>query len=286
MRTAGTRLSAVTVNSAAAQLRRPRRFLAGAGEDLGRSGAIGWRLFVANLRARHRRAFLGYLWLVLPTLMMTGIWVFLRSERLVDFGPVGMPYVAYVLSGLLFWQLFVDALNAPLAQLAAGKALVTRSRVPLEALVAAGALEAGLNFAVRLLLFAPILFVYGMSPGWTLALVPFAALPLALLGLALGVAAAPLGLLYGDVDRTIPLVTGVWFFLTPIVYPTPAGGIVRLNPVTAPLDVARQWLTVGGGDIAAEAGVVALQCVLLLPALAGLLLFLRLARPHLAARLA
>ncbi len=282
----GTRLSGGTVNTSAAQLRQPRRFLAGAVADFGSSSAIGWRLFVANLRARHRRVFLGYLWLVLPTLMMTGIWVFLRSSRLIDFGPVGMPYVAYVLSGMLLWQLFVDALNAPLAQLTAGKALVTRSRVPLEALVAAGALEAALNFLVRLLLFVPILLVCGMSPSWTLALVPFGALPLALLGLMLGVAAAPLGLLYGDVDRSIPLLTGAWFFLTPVVYPSPAGGIIRFNPVTPPLDAARQWLTIGGGDIAGAAGVVALECALLLPMLAGTLLFLRLARPHLTARLA
>jgi lipopolysaccharide transport system permease protein len=275
-----------TVNSAAAQLRQPRRFLAGAVEDLGRSGAIGWRLFAANLRARHRRMFLGYLWLILPTLVMTGIWVFLQSRRVIDFGPVGMPYVAYVLSGMLLWQLFVDALNAPLAQLAAGKTLVTRSIVPLEALVAAGALDAVLNFSVRVLLFVPILFVLGMSPSWTLALVPFAALPLALLGLVLGVALAPLGLLYGDVDRSIPIVTGAWFFLTPVVYRTPADGILRLNPVTPPLDAARQWLTTGGGDVSGPAAVIALQGALLLPMLVAALLFLRLARPHLAARLA
>jgi lipopolysaccharide transport system permease protein len=119
-----------------------------------------------------------------------------------------------------------------------------------------------------------------------MALVPFAALPLALLGLALGVAVAPLGLLYGDVDRTIPLVTGVWFFLTPVVYPSPASGVIRLNPVTSPLDVARQWLTTGSGDLGGEAGLVALECALVLPILTVTLLFLRLARPHLAARLA
>jgi len=43
-------------------LRDLRSFLAGARHDLLRSGSVAWRLFQSNLRARHRRAGLGYLW--------------------------------------------------------------------------------------------------------------------------------------------------------------------------------------------------------------------------------
>lgn len=273
------------VYSAAPQLADPRGFAAAAAHDLRASPRIAWRLFSASLKGRHRRAALGYLWLVLPALMVTGIWIYLREQRLIDFGPVGMPYPVFVLAGMLLWQLFLDALNAPLAQLGAGKAMLASSRVPLEALVTAGALEAVLNFAIRLALLVPVLFLFGVEPGSSLLLVPLGAAALGLLGLALGLFLAPLGLLYEDVGRGLTLVTGAWFFLTPIVYPAPDGGLVRLNPVTPALDLTRQWLTGGAPDALSGAGVVLLQLALLLPLLSAAWLVLRLARPHLVARL-
>lgn len=273
------------VYSAAAQLRHPRRFLREAARDLALSAAIAQRLFAANLKARHRRAFLGYLWLVLPTLLVTATWVFLQSQRLIDFGPVRMPYAVYVATGMLLWQLFLDGLNAPLSQLGAAKAMVTRSRVPLEAVVAAGVLEAGLNFVIRLAVILPVLMLFGSLGGWTLLLFPLGALLLALLGLALGLVLTPLGLLYEDVGRAIAFATGVWFFLTPVVYPLPASGLILLNPVTPLLDLSRHWLTTGAPAEVSGMTVIAIEAIIVLPLLLAGLLLLRLSRPHLVARL-
>lgn len=268
-----------------AQLRHPGRFLVLAAHDMRLAATIAGRLFVANLKARHRRALLSYLWLVLPTLMMTAIWLFLQSSRLIDVGQVGMPYPVYVLSGMLLWHLFLDALNSPLSQLTGAKSMVTRSRVPLEALVAAGAIETMFNFVVRLLLLIPVLIAYGTGPGSTILIVPFAAVLLALLGFSLGLFLAPLGALYEDVGRAVGLATGILFFLTPIVYPVPDSGLVRLNPVTPLLDLARRALTADlRTDISAIREMVFGAAIVLPLLLAGLVL-LRLARPHLVARL-
>jgi lipopolysaccharide transport system permease protein len=249
------------VYSAEPELRNRARFCRAAAADLRAGVPIGWRLFRSNMRVRYRRSWFGYVWLLLPALGTAVIAAFVQSQRIVGFGETEIPYPAFVLAGIILWQVFVEALNAPVQQLQAGRQLVTRSRVPHEALILAGLFELLLNAAVRLL-------------------VPVAAMSLALLGLAIGLAAAPLGMLYDDVSRAMALGLGFAFFLTPILYPIGAGSPLRFNPLAPALRSARQWIA-GEGAAPGFFLVTAASAALLLVAW----LFYRLARPHFVSRL-
>lgn len=269
-----------TVYSSDAELRHPARFFAEAWDELRRSPAVAWRLFRSSVQARHRRAWLGYLWLLLPTLGMTGVWMYVRSRGLVETGATSLPYVVYALSGMILWQVFAESLASPLQQLTASRQLVTRSRVPHEALILAGVFETLLNCAVRLLVLGCIMLTSGVAVGREVVLVPIGVAALVLLGLTLGLFAAPAGLLYDDVGRGLTMLAGFWFFLTPVVYPTRTFGLLRFNPVTPLVETTRQWLTSGaplGRFVAVTGGAAA--------ALVVAWLFHRLARPHVVARL-
>jgi lipopolysaccharide transport system permease protein len=270
-----------TVYTSQSELRHPLRFLSEAARDLRRSPAVAWGLFRSNMQARYRRAWLGYLWLLLPTIGTTAVWVYVQSRRIVEITPTAVPYPVYVLAGTILWQVFADALNAPMQQLAAGRQMITRSRVPHEALILAGLYEVLLNCAVRLVVLAAVLVVFRVPLGASVLLVPFGIAALALLGLTLGLFAAPIGMLYDDVGRAIALITGFWFFLTPVLYRVPPSGILRFNPVTPFLDTTRAWMTAGGS---ASKSLVTLTSVTII-ALVLAWLFQRLARPHVVARL-
>ena len=270
-----------TVYTADPELRNPARFLASAKEDLRHTAAVAWHLFRRNVQVRYRRTWLGYVWLLLPIIATTLVWVYIHSRRIIAISPPEIPYPVHVLAGMALWQTFVDALNAPLQQLAAGRQLVTRSRVPLEALVLAGVFEALSNCAVRLLVLAAMLFAYDVRVGWDVLFAPLGIAALMLLGLALGVFLAPLGLLYDDVGRAVAMVTGLWFFLTPVIYRTPEEGLLRLNPVTPLLDTTRAWLTSSPPAADGFVLVTAAAAALLVVAWA----LLRLARPHVVERL-
>ena len=261
-------------------LRDPRSFLAAAARDLLRAGPVAWRLFRSGLRARHQRAGLGYLWLVIPSLATTGVAVYLQSRGVIAVGPTRLPYPAYALIGIVLWQVFTDALASPLQQFAAGRQVLTRSRVPQEALVLAGLMDVCLNGAIRLFVLAGALAVLGVSPGALAWLAPVGMLTLALLGLTLGLLLAPAGMLYDDIGRGMALLTTFWFFLTPVVYPAPAEGFLRLNPVTPLLQSTRSWLT-GGPPAEGFVMVVSITAV----ALVAAWLLQRVARPHVVARL-
>lgn len=269
-----------TVYSAAPELRRPARFLAAGLRDLRAGLPIGWRLFRSNLRVRYRRSWFGYVWLLLPALGTAALAAFIQARRIVAIAPTELPYPLFVLSGIVLWQLFVEALNSPMQQLQAGRQLVTRSRVPHEALMLAGLFELMLNAAIRLAVLAAALALFALPFAPAMLLVPAAMAALAVLGLAAGMLLAPLGLLYDDVGRGTTLLVTFGFFLTPIVYPIPAGSPLRLNPVAPMIDTARSWL-IGGGPAPGFAAMSVTGLALLL--LAWLLY--RLARPHVVSRL-
>ena len=88
-----------TVYASSPELRDPLRFVRDAARDLRRSVLPAWQLFRRNLQVRHRRTWLGYLWLLLPTAGTTLVWMYVQSRRIVGVAPTDVPYPIYVLSG-------------------------------------------------------------------------------------------------------------------------------------------------------------------------------------------
>lgn len=270
-----------TVYSARPRLHEFRRFLADAAGSLRRAPGTAFRLYRSELRARNRRAALAYVWLLLPAAGTALVCSYIQSRRVVAIAPTELPYPLFVLSGVLLWQIFAEALNAPLHQLQANRLIATRTRVPHEAVILAGALRTLANAALRMGVLLPVLLLFDVPLSASALLVPLGVLCLVLLGLALGLLVAPLGLLYDDVARGLLVVSGFWLFLTPVIYPLPAAGWLRLNPVSPVLDTTRTWLTsaeVDGGFI--------LVAGLSLAGLVFAWLLYRLAQPHLVARIA
>ncbi|MEW5931133.1 MAG: ABC transporter permease [Gemmatimonadota bacterium] len=270
------------VYSADSQLRSPGRFAAELLADLRVAPSVAWHLFLRKLQAGYRQSWLGYLWLLLPPLATSGAWVYLNAARILDVGPTDLPYPVFVLTGTLLWQVFAEALEAPLKGLSAARAILTRSRVPHEAMLLAGMAEVVFNFAVRLAVVAPVLLWLGARPGATALLAPLGVAALLLLGFSLGLLLAPVGMLYQDVSRGITLVAGIWFFLTPVIYPPSASPLGALNPVAPLLVTARGWLTGGPAAPAAGSGVVVAASLAALAVGWG---GYRLAKPHLVSRL-
>ena len=263
-------------------LQDPERFLRRAAADWRSSFPIAARLLRSRLQLRYRRNWLGYLWILLPAAAAASLSLAASSMRLFNVAAPPIPYPLFVLVGVICWQLFADAVLMPGSTLAASRPSLTQTSVPHEVFLLCGTFEILLSAALRILLLAlPALVAFGAAPGATLILLPVGLLGLAWLGVTFGLLLAPLGLLYDDVTKAMMLLLGAWFFLTPVIYPAPAGLPWHLNPVALLLDGSRAALT--GGDAAA----LPLIALALAAALGALLAWLgyRLARPHLMARL-
>jgi lipopolysaccharide transport system permease protein len=120
----------------------------------------------------------------------------------------------------------------------------------------------------------------------TVLFFPVAVAALMSAGFAIGLALLPISSLYGDVSRVIPIVSGFWMLLTPVVYPPRteglAGWLATWNPVSPLIITARETLTAQSLSMLGPFFVVfACSLVVIFLGLVGF----RIAMPHLIARM-
>jgi lipopolysaccharide transport system permease protein len=275
-----------TIYSSESRLRSPHRFLRDTIGDLHASREVAWHLFARTLRSQYRQSFLGYIWIALPPVATMLLWMYLNWSKTLAIGATAIPYPVYVLTGTMLWQVFVDALYCPLNQLGASRALITKVRLPHEAILLSGLGVLLFNFLVRFAILLVALLVFHCPLTWGLLLAPFGLVILVLLGLSIGLVLAPVGLLYQDISMGLTVIMGFAFFITPIVYPVPtkwpASLLATVNPVTPALETTRNWIALG--PVAPAAGFYVVSAATLLLFVLAWLAY-RLATPHLIARL-
>jgi lipopolysaccharide transport system permease protein len=271
-----------TVYTSTFQLSTPRIFLQELIEDLKATREIGWRFFLRNLRSQYRQSWLGYLWLIIPPLGTTVIWVYLSKAKILNVNTMDVPYPIFVLTGMFLWQTFVESLVCPLQQLQASRWILTKIKAPHEAFILAGLGGIIFNLIARMFILVVAFIWYGVSFQTTWLLFPLGVISLLMLGLAIGWLITPLGMLYTDVSSGINIIVTFWFFITPIVYSNNNLTFVKFNPLTPLLITTRNWLT--NGIAAPENGFFLVTILAFFIFLFSWILY-RLAKPHLIVRL-
>jgi lipopolysaccharide transport system permease protein len=268
------------------QLRRPGQLLRSMVHDLLASRELAWRLFVRNVNAMYRQTILGYVWAFLPPVFTAFIFVFLNSQRILNVGATSIPYPAYALIGTVLWQTFADALNSPLRMINQSKSFLIKINFPRESLILAGLGEVFFNFTIRLVLLLLVFYWYRLPISLGILFAPVGIISLVALGLLFGILLVPLGVLYQDIEKALPLFTSIWLLLTPVVYPPPmswpASLISTINPVSPLLVNTREMLT--KGTFAHMSGFYVVMGLTFLFLLMGWVLY-RLALPHLIERM-
>jgi len=228
------------------QLKHPLLFVCEMVEGLGNSRELAWRLFVRNISAQYRQSILGYFWAFIPPLVTTAIWVFLSSQQIVTTPISSVPYSAFVMTGTILWQTFLDALNAPIRMITSSKPMLVKINFPREALILAGIAEVLFNLMIRLILLVAMFFWIQIDLSMSLFLAPLGMVSLIALGTMIGIFIAPVGALYGDIERALAVFTSFLFFFTPIVYAPPTHGLgglaMKINPVSPLLVTTRDWI--------------------------------------------
>jgi lipopolysaccharide transport system permease protein len=268
------------------QLRSPGKLLGNMVRDLFTARELAWRLVVRDISAQYRQTMLGYFWAVFPPLVTSLIFILLNSSNILTMKETGIPYPAYIIMGTVFFALFVDALNAPLKQVNASKAMLVKINFPREALVLAAIGQVLFSFGIKLILLVATLVFFQVPFQPTILLTPIPLAGLLLIGIMLGVLLVPLGALFHDITYGLTIASSALMLLTPVVYPPPTEGllakITAYNPLTPLLMAAREFVVAGSGAYLPS------TLVVLLAALALLFptwLILRLALPILIERI-
>ena len=215
--------------------------------DLGRSHELAWRLSVRDINAQYRQSRLGILWAFIMPLATTLTWIFLNMSGIVSVKSTDIPYPLYVFTGTLIWSIFMESLLAPLTQTNAAKSMLSKINFPREAIILSAFYQVLFNSAIKIVLLIIAVVVMGYFSGWLILLFPFTILVLILAGIAIGLFLTPIGMLYNDIGRAISLGMQFVMYISPVVFPIPNSGWVKIpfayNPITPLIMVARQCLT-------------------------------------------
>lgn len=221
--------------------------------DFPQAHELGMRLFKRNIKAFYRQSLLGFSWALLPPLATAALWIFLRGSNVVTMEDTGIRYPIFVLTGAVLWQIFSEALLAPVTQLTDNRVILSKINIPREGLLLAGAYELLFNIGVKAILLALVFVYFRQSVSFhSLLLVPLGIFAISLAGFSIGLTLTPLGMLYKDVSRGFAVILPFFMYLTPVVYPAPREGMISLimkwNPLAPLVNQTRNWLTAQPGQ--------------------------------------
>ena len=230
-----------------------------------------------ELKVRYKQTVLGAGWAVLqPVLTMAVFSVFFG--RLGGLPSDGLPYPVFTYAALLPWMLFAHVLAQSSQSIVNHQSLITKVYFP-RVLIVLAPLGVGLvDFALAFVVLLAIMLWYGLVPGLGLLLAPLFVALAALAALAAGVWLAALNVRYRDVRYTVPFLTSLWLFASPVAYPASLvperwRWLYGLNPMAGAIEGFR-WAVLSQGGMPAPL-VAASLAVTLLMLVTGLRYFAR-----------
>jgi lipopolysaccharide transport system permease protein len=205
-----------------------------------------WR----DVKVRYKQTVLGVAWAVLqPVLTMLVFSVFLGA--LVRVPSEGLPYPVFAYAALLPWQLFAHTITECGNSLVANQQLITKVYFPRLVIPIAAVLAGLVDFAVAFTVLIGLMVHYGIPLSAAVLSLPVFLLLTVAVALGVGLWLAALNVQYRDVRYTLPFLTQLWLFATPVAYPTSLvpetwRWLYALNPMVGVVEGFR-WALVGAG---------------------------------------
>lgn len=220
-----------------------------------------WR----DLKVRYRQTIIGIGWVILQPLMTMVIFTVVFG----NFAKIpsdGLPYPIFTYAALLPWNLFANSLNRGSVSVVGNAQLVSKVYFPRLILPLSGILSPLVDFGVAFVILVGMMIWYGTLPNWGVLALPVFILLAILTALAVGLWLSALNVRYRDVGHTIPFLTQLWMFASPVAYPV---GLIperwrllySLNPMAGVIEGFR-WALLGKES--PDFGVIVVSAVMVL----------------------
>jgi lipopolysaccharide transport system permease protein len=203
-----------------------------------------WR----DVKVRYKQTAIGAAWaIVQPLLTMVVFSVIFGAFAGIP--SDGVPYPVFTFAALLPWQLFANALTGAGNSLVGSQNLITKVYFPRLLVPLAAVLGGLVDFAVAFAILLGLMAWFGVMPTAAVVTLPLFVLLALAAALAAGLWLSALNVRYRDVRYTIPFLTQLWMYATPVVYPSsivpePWRALLGLNPLAGVVEGFR-WALLG-----------------------------------------
>ena len=201
-------------------------------------------LVLRDLKARSKQAYLGYLWILIQPLLLTGVFSFLIQQVLGRTDLSDIPYPVFLMAGVIPWQFFANSLNESAESLVKNVDLVRQVYFPREILAVYPVVARLVDVAVGCVALGAFMLVLHVPLSGWVVLVPLILVEEMLFAAACGMLLSAANVAWRDVSRGLPLLLFLMLYAVPVLYAperVPAGirPIYNLNPMAHLVDAFR-----------------------------------------------
>lgn len=176
-------------------------------------------LIWSELKVRYKQTVLGVAWAVIqPLAIMVVFTIFFGIVVRVPTGEI--PYPIFTYSGLVVWTYFANALTRASNSMLEQQAVITKVYFPRLVVLVASVVAGLVDFVVAFAMLVVLISFYGFFPTMAIWTLPLFVLLAVMTALAVSLWLSALMTQYRDVRILMNVVVQLWFFATPIIYPS------------------------------------------------------------------
>jgi lipopolysaccharide transport system permease protein len=199
-----------------------------------------------EIKVRYAQSAIGVGWAVLQPLFPMLIFTVVFGQ-LAKISSDGIPYAVFSFVGLVPWLYFSNGVTDGVNSLISNANMLSKVYFPRLLIPLAAIISRSIDACVASVVLAGMLLWYGLSPQWSVIVIPWLLCVTLLTTVGVACWLSTLALQYRDVKHALSFLIQVLMYTAPVVYPTsliPPGwrGIYALNPMVGVIESLRSCL--------------------------------------------
>lgn len=206
---------------------------------------LTWR----DIKIKYKQALIGFGWIILQPLLMTFVFVLFVKFTNIRMHNGQLPYLHFVLSGIILWNLFATAFTQASNSLVNNAQLIKKIYFPRIFFPLSSFFVSFFDFFISLSILIIFMVFYSLKPSLLIFVyLPFAIILIFLFSIGLGSFFSAINVKYRDVKYIVPFFTQFLFFVTPVFYSSQLinSDLIRLiyyiNPMSGIIELFRAGL--------------------------------------------
>ena len=175
---------------------------------------LAWR----DLKTRYAQTAVGAGWALMQPLLSTLIFTLVFSY-LAKVPSDGLPYPLFAFAAILPWSLFARSLERSTLSVVTEGGLIKKVYFPRLIIPISATFINLVDFAIGFLILIGMMVWYHVAPYWTVVFLPLFVVVALLTALSVSLWLSALNVKYRDVASIVPLMTQLWMFASPVLYP-------------------------------------------------------------------
>jgi lipopolysaccharide transport system permease protein len=205
---------------------------------------LAWR----DMKTRYAQAAIGAGWAIIQPLLTTIIFTVVFSYW-AKIPSDGLPYPIFAYAAILPWTLFARSLERSTLSVVSEGGLIKKVYFPRLIIPVVSTFINLVDFAVGFTILIIMMLWYQLWPTWGILALPLFVCMAVMTSLSVSLWLSAINVKYRDVASVVPLLTQLWMFASPVLYPSSIvperlQSLYALNPMAGVIEGFR-WALLG-----------------------------------------